>query len=77
MVTSPFVTAEDQADGAWELTRKLAEPLFSADGGFFSMPQYTPGFELINSGTVHTCSPDFMIRLAGFAAGRADFENEC
>jgi hypothetical protein len=76
-ITSPFVTPENQADGAWELTRQLAEPLYSTDGGFFSTPQYTPGFELINSGTTYTCSSDFMIRLASFAAGRTDFENEC
>ena len=60
-----------------ELTRKLAEPLFSPDGGFFSTEQYTPGFQLINSGTTYTCDADLMSRLATFTASWTDFEAEC
>ncbi len=76
-ITSPFASPGEQASGAWELTRKLAEPLFSPEDGFFSTELYTPGFQLINSGTTYTCSAEVMSRLATFAASRADFEAEC
>ena len=76
-ITSPTATRGREADGSWDLVRHLAGPMFSPEDGSFYTEQYTPGLELINGGTTHTCSADVMIRLATFAASRSDFEREC
>lgn len=75
-VTSGWASGDNQIDGAWELTRTIAE-LWHPDDGHFVQDQFTPNFLLSNSGTAYECDADFMKRLADSRASRGDWEVLC
>lgn len=75
-ITSMWTTTAERADGAWELTRAVAE-LYKRGGGQWWQEAYVPSFRLINSGQSHTCTGDLMVQFGNEEQGRPAWEASC
>ena len=75
-VTSTWASADNQEDGAWTVTRSFAQFWEPEDGGYWHA-DYLPALTFVNSGTLYSCSGEFMVRLASLSAGRDDWKREC
>lgn len=74
-VTSTWASPDNQAEGAFNITRDMA-PLWGEGYADFAAV-FVPTFTLVNSGTTYSCPGQFMLDLADARAGRTDFEGSC
>lgn len=74
-ITSAWASPDNQEDGAWALTRAMAE-LWTPDTGAWWQDDFLPGFKLVNSGKVYQCSGSFMVKLGDASASRGDWKKE-
>jgi len=77
-VTSGWASDDNQHDGAWEITRAMADLYDDApDNQAWYSEAWVPDFLLTNSGRDYNCTGDFMVQLADSRKSMSDWDAEC